>query len=121
MLKDDYMARDTDVLAKTIVRLVLGKEETDYTPTGLEADAKADGLWFALDQHIKAGDFNAAEDLLYEQAEEDDLRYLSIAVDFYMHLNSCTDQELQAGGFSREEVVDGLRDMARRFGVDLTL
>ena len=38
-----------------------------------------------------------------------------------MHLNSCTDQELQAGGFSREEVGDGLRDMARRFGVDLTL
>ena len=42
MLKDDYMARDTDVLAKTIVRLVLGKEETDYSTTGLEADAKAD-------------------------------------------------------------------------------
>lgn len=121
MLKDDYLAHDTDVLARTIVRLVLCKDQTDYTPTGLAADAEADGLWFALDQLIKTGDFNGAEDLLYEKADESDLRYLAIAVDFYSHLNTCSDRELEAGGFTREEVGEGLRDMAHKFGVDLTL
>ena len=53
MLKDDYLVRSTDALATTIAHLVLRKTGTDYTPSGLEADAKADGLWFALDQLLK--------------------------------------------------------------------
>ena len=50
MLKDDYLVRSTDALATTIAHLVLRKTGTDYTPSGLEADAKADGLWFAFDK-----------------------------------------------------------------------
>ena len=82
MLKDDYLVRSTDALATTIAHLVLRKTGTDYTPSGLEADAKADGLWFALDQLLKENRLNEAEDLLYEEADPADLRYLEIAVDF---------------------------------------
>ena len=121
MLEDDYMVRQTDALSNTIARLVLGKTDTGYTPTGRTEDAAADGLWFRLDQLVKAGAFNEAEDLLYEETDEDDQRFLAVAVDFYAHLNQRTDRELEAGGFTREEVGDGLRDMARRFGVELAL
>lgn len=121
MLKDDFVMRDVDTLANTIARLVLKKESLEYTPSGLEADAEADGLWFALDQYMKAGDFNAAEDLLYERADWTDLRYLEMGVAFYAHLNHLSDQELAAGGFSRDEVGEGLRDLAAEFGVDLKL
>ena len=121
MLKDDYLVRSTDALATTIAHLVLRKTGTDYTPSGLEADAKADGLWFALDQLLKENRLNEAEDMLYEEADPADLRYLEIAVDFYVHLNRFSDADLKAGGFEREEVGEGLRDMARQFGVDLAL
>ncbi len=121
MLKDDFVMRDVDTLVNTIARLVLHQETADYTPTGREEDAEADGLWFALDQYIKAGDFNAAEDLLYERADWQDLRYLEMGVAFYAHLNHLSDQELAEGGFDRDEVGEGLRDLAQNFGVDLKL
>ena len=121
MLKDDYLVRSTDALATTIAHLVLRKQGTEYTPSGLEADAEADGLWFALDQLIKQNKFNEAEDLLYEKTDLEDLRYLEIALDFYVHLNNFSDQDLEAGGFQREEIGEGLRDMARQFGVELPM
>lgn len=121
MLKDDYMMRQTDTLATTIARLVLRKTKTEYTPTAQAADAQADGLWFRLNQLVQAGALNEAEDLLYEETDEEDLRYLEIAVDFYVRLNHLTDKELEAGGFSREEIGEGLRELAGRYGVELSV
>lgn len=119
MLKDDYLMRQTDALATTIAHLVLRKTGTDYTPEGRAADAAADGLWFELNQLVKAGRLNEAEDLLYEKTDSEDLRYLEIAVDFYVHLNHLTDSELKMFAFSRDEIGEGLRDLAGQFGVDL--
>ena len=121
MLKDDFVIRQTDVLATAIAHLVLRKSGTDYTPTGQAADAEADGLWFTLDQLIRAGEFDAAEDLLYEKSDREDLRYLELGVAFYAHLNQLSDRELEAGDFTREEVGEGLRDFAEEFGVSLQM
>ena len=46
-------------------------------------------------------------------------RYLELAVDFYARLNDLTDAQLEAAGFGRDELEEGLRDMAGRFGVSL--
>ena len=121
MLKDDFVMRQTDTLATALAHLVLHKSGTDYTPTGRAADAAADGLWFSLDQLIRAGNFDQAEDQLYEQSDWGDLRYLELGVAFYVHLNQRSDQELEAGNFTREEVGEGLRDLARKFGVELQM
>ena len=40
-------------------------------------------------------------------------------VDFYARLNDLTDAQLEAAGFGRDELEEGLRDMAGRFGVSL--
>ena len=38
---------------------------------------------------------------------------------FYARLNDLTDAQLEAAGFGRDELEEGLRDMAGRFGVSL--
>ena len=53
------------------------------------------------------------------RAIPDDRRYLELAVDFYARLNDLTDAQLEAAGFGRDELEEGLRDMAGRFGVSL--
>ena len=66
-----------------------------------------------------AGDICGAEDLLFAESDPDDRRYLELAVDFYARLNDLTDAQLEAAGFGRDELEEGLRDMAGRFGVSL--
>ena len=64
-------------------------------------------------------DICGAEDLLFAESDPDDRRYLELAVDFYARLNDLTDAQLEAAGFGRDELEEGLRDMAGRFGVSL--
>ena len=70
-------------------------------------------------EKVNAGDIGGAEDLLFAESDPDDRRYLELAVDFYARLNDLTDAQLEAAGFGRDELEEGLRDMAGRFGVSL--
>lgn len=121
MLTEDWMMRQTEALARSIARLVFQKDATDYVPTGAEEDREIDRLHRALLEKTAAGDIGGAEDLLYDRADGTDLRCLEVAVDFYSRLNGLTDGELEAGGFARDEIGDGLRNLAARFGVALEL
>ena len=119
MLTEDWMMRQVDALARSIANLVFQKETTDYTPTGTEEDREIDGLHRRLLEKVNAGDIGGAEDLLFAESDPDDRRYLELAVDFYARLNDLTDAQLEAAGFGRDELEEGLRDMAGRFGVSL--
>ena len=119
MLTEDWMVRQTEALARSIAYLVFQKEDTAYTPTGAAEDAEIDALHRALLEKVNAGDIGGAEDLLYERADGTDRRCLEVAVDFYSRLNDLTDGQLEQGGFARDEVQDGLRNLAARFGVSL--
>ena len=72
-----------------------------------------------IDEGVNAGDIGGAEDRLYQRAEPEDRRYLELAVDFYSRLNDLSDEQLEQGGFARDEVQDGLRNLAAQFGVSL--
>ena len=91
----------------------------DYVPGGTAEDAALDELHRRLLEKVNAGDIGGAEDLLFAESDPDDRRYLELAVDFYARLNDLTDAQLEAAGFGRDELEEGLRDMAGRFGVSL--
>ena len=82
-------------------------------------DAALDELHRRLLEKVNAGDIGGAEDLLFAESDPGDRRYLELAVDFYARLNDLTDAQLEAAGFGRDELEEGLRDMAGRFGVSL--
>ena len=119
MLTEDWMMRQVEALARSIAYLVFQKEDTAYTPTGAAEDAEIDELYRTLLEKVNAGDIGGAEDLLYQRAEPEDRRYLELAVDFYSRLNDLSDELLEQGGFARDEVQDGLRNLAAQFGVSL--
>ena len=119
MLTEDWMMRQVDALARSIAYLVFQKESTGYVPAGAAEDAALDELHRRLLEKVNAGDIGGAEDLLFAESDPDDRRYLELAVDFYARLNDLTDAQLEAAGFGRDELEEGLRDMACRFGVSL--
>lgn len=119
MLTEDWMMRQVDALARSIAYLVFQKDSTDYVPGGTAEDAALDELHRRLLEKVNAGTSAGRRICSLRRAIPGDRRYLELAVDFYARLNDLTDAQLEAAGFGRDELEEGLRDMAGRFGVSL--
>lgn len=98
-------------------REVLGKDSTDYIPTGEHPET--DLLFLKLNLLLDRGDFNKAEDMLFEAVEEELPGMLELAVDVYARLNQLPEAALQAGNYSKEEIREGLLDLMDQFGIRL--
>lgn len=70
-----------------------------------------------LRAYIREGRFCEAEDLLYEKLDLNDHEILAAAIQFYGELNALSDEELEAHNFSREEILTGLTDVCKRYGL----
>lgn len=116
MVTEDWMMRQVEAMARSIALLVFHKEGTEYVPSG---DAEADGLHRQLLERLAAGDLGGGEDLLFEAAEEGGTGCLEAGVDFYARLNQMSDAQLEAAGFGRDEIQEGLQELSERFGVVL--
>lgn len=115
--KNDWMMRQTDTLVRFLAKTVLKKDTPEYEPGGGENFSDGDLLHRQLLELLGKGRICTAEDLLYDRLDPADVRYLSLALDFYDRLNRLPDDELEDGGFSREEVGDGVRQIMRRFNI----
>lgn len=116
-LSQDWLTRQIQLLAVGIAQLVFGKGSIEYEITDLQNQNQTDLLHARLMELIAQGKLCGAEDLLFEQLDTGDKAHLTLAVDFYQHLNQLTDGELDAGRFSRPEIDSGLRDVMARFGL----
>ena len=63
------------------------------------------------------GDINGAENELLMNMEDDDPDYLELALTFYLYLNDMDGDYLDDHGYSREEVLDGVKSLAEDWGV----
>lgn len=98
-------------------------ELPDYTPS--VANLLEDLADFKLSSHTyhllmryyeAQGDFASAENAFYDWLEDSDSSLgLSEGRAFYLRLNAHSDEELEAGNFSREEVKSGLSGIEARF------
>lgn len=114
--------RQVDMLVQAFARLLLGKdagdtllEEWNESSTAGEADPFAAELNALLDE----GKINEAEDLLFDRIGGRDPAYIKTGLEFYARVNRRSDEFLEAHGFSREEVREGLEDFARIYGINL--
>lgn len=117
MFQQDYIMRQVEMLTQ-IVAKVLGKETVEYEWEE-EAQSAADHLYLRLMRLVEEGRLNEGENLLFEELNPDNSRYLEVALAFYAKLNSLDSDTLEARGFSRREVEEGLRDAAAQFGLKL--
>ena len=65
---------------------------------------------------IRQGEYCKAEDMLFDNLEYSD-KYIELASDFYQRLNSLSDEQLELGGFSRDEIYDGYIEIMALLGV----
>lgn len=118
----DYIIRMIRDMGRFISMLVLGRAEPMVTLPEEDEVHAADLpphviLYAEIIRLADAGDINAAEDMLFERLDENDLGFLEAGLAFFRHLNEMSDETLERCDFSREEIADGLRDLSDRFGV----
>ena len=110
--------RQLEMLISTIAGLAFGKDGRG-DPWTEELDQEHAALAEKLTGLLRNGQMGKAEDMLFLELDTDDKRMLAVALDFYRQANSLSDDELEAQDFTREELLDGLRDVCERYGLQL--
>jgi hypothetical protein len=75
-----------------------------------------DVLRIILKRLVNDGEYNKAENILFEELNKNKSQVIyEIAINFYNILLEKSDEELEKGDFSKEEVYQGLQDIKRMF------
>jgi len=108
----DWFMRNIEMLAEGAMRKLLQKpnheEFVEELPGG------DDPVYYQLRALLAKHEFCAAEDMLWEYLRPGDPACLPLAEDFYREMGKADDDALEAHGFSRQEVREGL-ERAREF------
>ncbi len=122
--QDDWMMRQIEMMTKFVANVVFGKKESrvEYQIVGNTEDSGTltpiDLLHLELMTMIKEGRYGEAEDMLFENMQYSD-KYIELSSDFYQRLNTLDDKQLEAGGFSRDEIYDGYIEIMSLLGVPI--
>ena len=119
MFKHDYILRQIEIISIALCKLLFKKNNAEYRLPEENKYTRADFLHIKLKNLINNGNINEAEDLLFDEMDKNDKRYLELAIDFYVRLNKFDDDYLEVHNYSREEVYQGLEDVKNIFGVTL--
>ncbi len=111
--------RQIEMIIQFLARLLYGSDSVAYEEYLDEEHITSDALFRAVNERLQQGRISDAEDLLFDQMNPSNPYELQVAIDFYERLNDLSDDELEQGDFSREEVEEGLRDVIHQFGVEL--
>lgn len=119
----DYVMRIIRDMVRFITTVVFGRTEP-YVDTECLSKADAGSVppsvttYAEIIRMVDEGDINGAEDLLYERLDTTDTGYLEAGLAFYRHLTELSDRQLEECDYSREEVLDGLHELSRMYGIE---
>jgi len=123
MPQGDWIVDQIEAISRFLAAMVLKRSQDTAQPVDRQGYVTEEiVLWSKLAGMLRAGEINAAENLLFAQAERGDSvsgRASAGAVTpglarrFYGSLARMSDEELADHDFSREEIADGLAAIAR--------
>lgn len=116
MFEQDYVMRLIKEMVRAILKLLFNINTESPSAELLEESEQKETLNELLDM-IDEGKINEAENLIYEMTEETDESNLKMALLFYSYLNDKDDDFLEDNNFSREEIKQGLLDVASKYGL----
>lgn len=123
-VQQDWLMRQIEMIVSTILRLTdLELSRDSALPEELRQGGSGDRqsgsgqLAQALTTLLRQEQLGKAEDLLFEHLDPEDESVLAAALVFYRQANALTDGELEAQGFTREELLEGLCQVAKRYGL----
>lgn len=120
MLQDDYIIRQIGATIEYIAETVLARKKEEYdisigNPDEID-DSKLNIMY--LCRLVDSGEINIAENLLFDRIEEHKtVETLEMGLRFYVYINSKSDRFLDEHDFSRQEIVDGLNDLQKEYGL----
>ncbi len=99
-------------LAQNVMKTMLNKEDKSSDKINLDQISSTDILKIVLKRLVYDGEFNKAENILFEEINKNKSQETyQIALDFYNLLLEKSDEELQEENFTREEIYQGLEDI----------
>lgn len=119
MYEQDYIMRKISNIIKFLKTIIFGEDSSNYELSKNQENKQSDKLHKILIELIAFGKVNEAENLLFENFDSKDNRQVLLALDFYERLNKLDDDFLQQNNFSREEIEDGLKEIARKVGIPI--
>ncbi len=112
----DWIVRQLKMSVDMAASLILGKEFSPYQITDPMNLTAADTLHQQMVTMLEDGDANGAEDLLFDTIDGEDISLYEVGLDFYNRLTCMEERDLEAAGFVREEIRDGLIDLSEEYG-----
>ena len=119
MYEQDYIMRSITNLIRFLSKIFYGKDIAVYELTENEEYIQSDSLHKSLLALLSSGKINEAENLLFDKFNFNNNRQMMVAIDFYKRLNMLDDETLKENNFSRKEIEEGLRDIAKRSGIQI--
>ena len=117
MFEQDYIMRLINEILRAMLKLLFNIDTASPTDELLKESEEKETLDNLYDL-VDAGKINEAENMIYDLTETGEMAKLEIALLFYAYLNDKDDDFLETNAFSREEVKNGLTDIASRYGLN---
>jgi hypothetical protein len=116
MFHKDYLVRQIEAMTESIACTILNKQATTiHEIQDIEKEIETDLLRALLHDLLGKHKINEAENVLFDMLDPDNHDHLLIANEFYKHLDSLTDENLEDADFTREEIKDGLNKVKALF------
>ena len=116
--EQDYIMRLIKQVIRALIGILLNKKTTmEYDMPVNRQQTNGEDFLARLISLADAGKICEAENELSDILESGSDRAFQIALMFYDHLNNYDDSFLKENGFSREEIRQGVLDVAKRMGV----
>ncbi len=119
MYKQDYIMRQIRDLVRFLAKIFLNKDVAIYQLPNVGEYTDTDYLYKELLFLLNQGKINEAENLLFENLDAGNERYIELALDFYERLNNFSDDYLKENNFTRKEIEEGLKELTEKFGWEI--
>ena len=114
-LKQDYILRMIEELINILIK-TLKDENKDKEEEINSFDANSDELYLYLKDLIDNKKINEAENYLFDKLNENNKKDFLSGMAFYKYLNEKDDEFLEKCDYSREEVLEGMADLSKKYG-----
>lgn len=119
-IKQDWMERQIEDIGRTLAAILFGAERLQRVFEDFKENEESNSnqkmeetlLDIYVNSYLKSGKLIEAEKLIFSFIEnKKTLRGLTVALSFYNKLLESSDQYLQANGFSKDKVEEGIEKL----------
>lgn len=118
---NDYIMRQIEMAVNALGEMIFKRDPAPVETLDEQGNLTEEGLlWLKIRDMMDKGQINQAENLLFEAMENDIGEiYLSAACNFYAQIGRWSEEKLKACCFSRREVHMGMREVARKYRMNV--